>query len=396
MKTTLKNTRLITSESITEGHPDKVCDRISDAVLDEILRQDPMARVACETCVTTGLVLVMGEITTSAYADVSTIARKAIKEIGYTDPGLGFDSEGCAVMVAIHGQSPDIAMGVDVAKEVRGAKKATDYDKVGAGDQGMMYGFACNETRDLMPMPIYLAHKLTRRLATVRKQNILPYLKPDGKSQVTIEYVNGKPSRIDTIVISTQHSEGVPQDKIHKDIIDKVIKSEIDSKLIYNNTKFFINPTGKFVKGGPAGDSGLTGRKIIADTYGGICPHGGGAFSGKDPTKVDRSAAYMARYTCKNIVASGLADICELQVSYAIGVSKPVSIYVDTKGTGKLSDDKLTEIVVKEFDFRPAAIIEKLDLRKPIYSATSSYGHFGNSTFNWEKLDKVKDLKKYL
>ena len=387
--------RLITSESVTEGHPDKVCDIISDAVLDELLSQDPTARVACETCVTTGMVFVFGEVTTKGYADVGSIARRAISRIGYNEPNLGFDAASCSVMTAIHAQSPDIALGVDASYESK-TKKVDDLDKIGAGDQGMMYGYACRETDALLPMPIYLAHKLTRRLSEVRKNKTIAYLKPDGKSQVTVEYINGLPARVDTVVISSQHADGIPQAQIHADILKHVITHVIDAKLLDKNTKVYINPTGKFVQGGPAGDSGLTGRKIIADTYGGFCPHGGGAFSGKDPTKVDRSAAYMARYTCKNIVASGLADVCELQVSYAIGVSRPVSLYIDTKGTGKLSDDKLTEIVLKEFDFRPRAIIKYLDLQKPIYSETSAYGHFGNPNFPWEKTDMVGALKKYL
>ena len=389
--------RLLTSESVTEGHPDKVCDRISDTVLDEILKQDPQSRVACETCVTTGLVLVFGEITTKGYADVEGIARRVIREIGYTEPGLGFDADSCSVMTAIHGQSEDIALGVDNSLEVKAQKgKGEDFNKTGAGDQGMMYGYACRETAVFMPLPIYLAHNLTRRLSEARKSGEIAYLKPDGKSQVTVEYVNGVPQRVDTVVVSAQHAEDVSQRQIRKDILEKVIQKAIDPKLLDKDTKYYINPTGKFVKGGPAGDSGLTGRKIIADTYGGVCPHGGGAFSGKDPTKVDRSAAYMARYACKNIVAAGLADKCEMQVSYAIGVAKPVSVYIETFGTGKIADEKLTGIVLKEFDFRPKAIIEKLDLLKPIYAGTSCYGHFGNEAFPWEKTDKVNDLKKYL
>jgi len=389
--------RLITSESITEGHPDKVCDRISDSVLDAMIAQDPTSRVACETCVTSDYALVFGEVTTKAKVNIEAVVRRAITEIGYTQSGIGFDAESCKVEVRLGVQSPDIALGVDNSIEVKDATTpSSDLDKIGAGDQGMMYGYACRETDTLMPMPIYLAHKLTRRLTEVRKQGILPYLKPDGKSQVTVVYENGKPVRVDTVVVSTQHDEGIDNQQIYTDILKHVIQHEIDAKLLTPDTIYYINPTGKFVVGGPAGDSGLTGRKIIADTYGGICPHGGGAFSGKDPTKVDRSAAYMARYVCKNVVAAGLADRCELQVSYAIGVSKPVSIYVDTFGTGKLSDEKLTEIVSKEFDFRPRAIIQTLNLLRPIYTKTSSYGHFGQNDFPWEKTDRIDSLKKYV
>ena len=385
--------KLITAESVTEGHPDKVCDRISDTVLDEILAQDPMARVACETCVTTGLVFVFGEITTNGYADISAIARKAIRDIGYTEANLGFDAESCAVMNAIGGQSPDIALGVDSAIEVRGTKTKDKFASIGAGDQGMMYGYACRETDEYMPMPIYLAHRLTRALARARKTNALDYLKPDGKSQVTVRYENGVAKAIDTIVLSTQHSEHVSLEQIVSDLKRVIVTPNIDANLLDNSTKYFINPTGKFVKGGPAGDSGLTGRKIIADTYGGICPHGGGAFSGKDSTKVDRSAAYMARYVAKNLVAAGIADKIEMQVSYAIGVAKPVSMYVNTFGTGKLTDEKIIELINKNFDFRPAAIIDKLGLRKPIFAKTSAYGHFGNPDFPWEKLDMIDRLK---
>ncbi len=386
--------RLITSESVTEGHPDKVCDTISDSVLDAILAKDKNARVACETCVTTGFVLVMGEITTAAYADVEAIARKAIKDIGYNDGALGFDAAGCSVMTTIHNQSPDIALGVDKSWETKGGAKE-DYDLTGAGDQGMMYGYACKETETLMPLPISLAHAVTKRLTKVRKDGILNYLRPDGKSQITVEYVDGEPARIDTVVLSAQHSPDVELDALRADLKREVIEKALPANLLDKNTKFYINPTGRFTVGGPTGDSGLTGRKIINDTYGGYCPHGGGAFSGKDPTKVDRSASYMARYVCKNIVAAALADRCEMQISYAIGVARPVSVYIDTKGTGKLSDEKLTEIVMKEFDLRPRAIIETLDLLRPIYAATANYGHFGNPAFPWEKTDRVNDLQKY-
>ena len=387
--------RLITSESVTEGHPDKVCDTISDSVLDALLKEDANSRVACETCVTTGFVLVMGEITTNAYADVEAIARKAIKDIGYTDSSLGFDATGCSVMTTIHNQSPDIALGVDKSFEVKSGAKE-DYDLTGAGDQGMMFGYACRETDTLMPLPISLAHAVTKRLTEVRKNGTLPYLRPDGKSQITVEYDCGNPKRIDTVVLSAQHSAEVDLETLKKDLRREVVEKALPENLLDKNTKFYINPTGRFIVGGPAGDSGLTGRKIINDTYGGYCPHGGGAFSGKDPTKVDRSACYMARYVCKNVVAAGLADRCEMQVSYAIGVARPVSVYIDTKGTGKLSDEKLTEIVMKEFDMRPRAIIETLDLLRPIYAQTANYGHFGNPAFPWERVDKVDDLRKYL
>ncbi len=387
--------RLITSESVTEGHPDKVCDTISDSVLDALLEQDKNSRVACETCVATGFVLVMGEITTSAYADVEAIARKAIRDIGYTDSSLGFDSAGCSVMTMLHNQSPDIALGVDKSLEVKNGAKE-DYDLTGAGDQGMMYGYACRETPSLMPLPISLAHAVTKRLTAVRKDGTLPYLRPDGKSQITVEYDGDAPKRIDTVVLSAQHSEQIDLETLKRDLRREVVEKALPENLLDKNTKYYINPTGRFTVGGPAGDSGLTGRKIINDTYGGYCPHGGGAFSGKDPTKVDRSACYMVRYVCKNIVAAGLADRCEMQVSYAIGVARPVSIYVDTKGTGRLSDEKLTEIVLKEFDLRPRAIIETLDLLRPIYAQTANYGHFGNSAFPWEKTDRVADLQKYI
>lgn len=387
--------RLVTAESVTEGHPDKVCDKISDSILDAILAKDKNARVAAETCVTTGFVLVMGEVTTNEYVDIEAIARETIKDIGYTESGLGFDYKSCSVMTTIHNQSDDIALGVDKSLEAKGGA-GDDYDAIGAGDQGMMYGYACKETKELMPLPISLAHALTQKLTSVRKSGELNYLRPDGKSQVTVEYQDGEPKRIDTIVVSTQHSDTVMLEQLQNDIKEKVIFATIDKKLIDKDTKYYINPTGKFVIGGPMGDSGLTGRKIIADTYGGYCTHGGGAFSGKDPTKVDRSACYMARYVCKNIVASGLADRCEMQVSYAIGVARPVSIYINTYNTGKLDDEKLTEIVQKEFDLRPRAIIDTLQLTTPIFAKTAAYGHFGREEFAWEKTDRVNDLKKYL
>ena len=387
--------KLITSESVTEGHPDKVCDKISDKILDELLKQDKDSRVACETCVTTGFVLVMGEVTTKGYADVESIARRVIKDIGYTDSGLGFDYKSCSVMTMLHNQSEDIALGVDNALEIKSGG-SNDFDKTGAGDQGMMYGYACRETESLMPMPIHLAHALTKKLAEVRKSGALPYLKPDGKSQVTVEYQDGIPVRVDSVVVSAQHAAEVSLEQLQKEICEKVITQAIGKNLLDKQTKYYINPTGKFVKGGPAGDSGLTGRKIIVDTYGGYCPHGGGAFSGKDPTKVDRSASYMARYVCKNLVAAGLADRCELQVSYAIGVARPVSLYINSFGTGKLTDDKLTEIVMREFDFRPRAIIKTLDLLQPIYASTAAYGHFGRAEFPWEKTTLASTLERYL
>ena len=368
--------KYFTSESVTEGHPDKMCDRISDNVLDAILAQDKNARVACETCTTTGLVLVMGEITTNAKIDVQDIVRNTVAEIGYTDSAYGFDAATCAVLNSIHGQSPDIALGVDKSLE---AKEGCDTCGSGAGDQGMMFGYASNETETLMPMPISLSHDLSRKLAAVRKEGILPYLRPDGKSQVTIEYENDKPVRIDTVVVSTQHDEDVSLEQIREDMLRYVIKSTLPENLIDDSTKYFINPTGRFVVGGPHGDSGLTGRKIIVDTYGGMARHGGGAFSGKDPSKVDRSAAYMARYVAKNLVAASLADKCEVQLAYAIGVAKPVSVRVDTFGTSKLSESQLVEIVNKNFDLRPDAIIERLDLKRPIYGPTASYGHFGRN-----------------
>ena len=386
--------KFFTSESVTEGHPDKICDQISDAVLDAILANDPMARVACETSATTGLVLVMGEISTECYVDIQHIVRETIREIGYDRAKYGFDCDTCAVLTSIHEQSADIALGVDDSVEHR--ETGVEADKFGAGDQGMMFGYATNETEEYMPMAITLAHKLTRKLTEVRKSGLLPYLRPDGKSQVTVEYEDVKVKRIDTIVVSTQHSEQVSTEKLRSDVKKYVIEASLPACLIDEKTKYYINPTGRFEIGGPHGDSGLTGRKIIVDTYGGSCPHGGGAFSGKDPTKVDRSAAYMARYICKNIVAAGLADECTLEVAYAIGVARPVSLFVNTKGTGKLPDDKIADIIAKEFDMRPASIIKTLDLRRPIYKATAAYGHFGRPEFPWERLDRVADLKKYL
>ena len=392
--------RLFTSESVTEGHPDKMCDQISDAILDALMAQDPMSRVACETATTTGMVLVMGEITTNAYVDIQKIVRDTIKEIGYTRGKFGFDAETCGVITAIDEQSADIAMGVDKALE---AKEHTmseeEIDAIGAGDQGMMFGYASDETPEYMPYPIALAHKLSRQLTKVRKDGTLTYLRPDGKTQVTVEYdENGVPARLDAVVLSTQHDPEVTQDQIHKDIKKYVFDAIIPEGMVDEKTKFFINPTGRFVIGGPHGDSGLTGRKIIVDTYGGMARHGGGAFSGKDCTKVDRSAAYAARYVAKNIVAAGLAKKCEIQLSYAIGVAHPTSIMVDTFGTGAVEDDKLVEIVRENFDLRPAGIIQMLDLRRPIYKQTAAYGHFGRTDIDlpWEKLDKVEDLKKYL
>ena len=405
--------RFFTSESVTEGHPDKVCDAISDAVLDACLEQDPNSRVACETAVTTGLVLIMGEITTQANIDFQKIARDAIREIGYVDGAMGFNANTCAVMVAMDKQSPDIAMGVDKALEARGVANEDDapiearennmtdeeIEAIGAGDQGMMFGYATNQTPELMPYPIALAQKLSLQLATVRKNGTLPYLRPDGKTQVSVEYdENGKPDRLEAIVVSTQHAPEVSQHQIHKDVRKYVIDPVVPEGMIDENTKIFINPTGRFVIGGPQGDSGLTGRKIIVDTYGGYASHGGGAFSGKDPTKVDRSAAYAARYIAKNIVAAGLADEVQIEVSYAIGVAQPMSITVDTRGTGKLSNAKIAEIIRENFDLRPAGIINMLDLRRPIYKATAAYGHFGRTDVElpWEKTDKAEALKKYL
>ena len=391
---------LFTSESVTEGHPDKMCDAISDAILDALLEQDPMSRVACETATTTGLVLVMGEITTKAYVDIQKIVRDTIREIGYTRGKYGFDADTCGVITAIDEQSGDIAMGVDKALEAKEHKMTDDQiEAIGAGDQGMMFGFATNETEEYMPYPIALAHKLARQLTKIRKDGTLPYLRPDGKTQVTVEYdENGKPARLDAVVLSTQHDPDVTQEQIHEDIKKHVFDAILPQELVDENTKFFVNPTGRFVIGGPHGDSGLTGRKIIVDTYGGYARHGGGAFSGKDCTKVDRSAAYAARYAAKNVVAAGLADKCEIQLSYAIGVAQPTSVMVDTFGTGKLSDEKITEIVRENFDLRPAGIIKMLDLRRPIYKQTAAYGHFGRNDLDlpWEKLDKVDALKKYL
>jgi len=383
--------RLFTSESVTEGHPDKLCDQVSDAVLDAILAQDPMARVACETCSTTGMVMVMGEITTTAKVDVPEIVREVVLDIGYNSSDMCFDGNSCAVMTAIHAQSPEIAMGVDAALETR----SEAANETGAGDQGMMFGYACNETPEMMPMPIALAHRLTRRLAKVRKEGLLTYLRPDAKSQVTVVYEDDKPVAVDTVVISTQHNPEVTQEQIAKDMMEYVIKPEIPAELLSDETKYFINPTGRFVLGGPAGDTGLTGRKIIVDTYGGYAPHGGGAFSGKDPTKVDRSAAYAARHVAKNIVAAGLASKCEIQLAYAIGVAKPVSLLVDTKGTGMVADDVLSAAVEKVFDLRPNAIINRLNLRQPIYRQTASYGHFGRTDVDlpWERTDFVDELK---
>ena len=395
--------RLFTSESVTEGHPDKMCDAISDAILDALMEQDPMSRVACETATTTGLVMVMGEITTKAYVDIQKIVRETVREIGYDRAKYGFDCDTCGVLTAIDEQSADIALGVDKALEAKqaGEKHMTEeeLDAIGAGDQGMMFGFASNETEEYMPYPISMAHKLARRLTEVRKNGTLKYLRPDGKTQVTVEYdENDKPVRLDAVVLSTQHDENVSQEQIHEDIKKYVFDEIIPADMVDENTKFFINPTGRFVIGGPHGDSGLTGRKIIVDTYGGYARHGGGAFSGKDCTKVDRSAAYAARYVAKNIVAAGLADKCEIQLSYAIGVAHPTSIMVDTFGTGKVSNEKLVEIIRENFDLRPAGIIKMLDLRRPIYKQTAAYGHFGRHDVDlpWEKLDRVEDLKKYL
>ena len=389
--------RLFTSESVTEGHPDKICDQISDAVLDSILARDPMARVACETAVTTGMVLVMGEISTSCYVDIPKVVRSTIKEIGYDRAKYGFDCDTCSVLTSIDEQSGDIAMGVDEALESREGEK-DEVEAVGAGDQGMMFGFATNETPEYMPSPIAMAHRLSRRLTEVRKNGTLSYLRPDGKTQVTVEYDDNKVVRIDAIVISTQHDEHVSQEQIREDLMEHVIRAVIPAELLDESTKYYINPTGRFVVGGPQGDSGLTGRKIIVDTYGGYGRHGGGAFSGKDPTKVDRSAAYAARWVAKNLVAAGIADKLEIQLAYAIGVAKPVSIEVETFGTGKLSDEEITNIVEKVFDLRPGAIIRDLDLRRPLYRQTAAYGHFGRNDLNlpWEQLNKVDEIKKYL
>lgn len=388
--------RLFTSESVTEGHPDKIADQISDSVLDAIYAQDPGARVACETAVTTGLVLIMGEITTNCYVDINKIARETINEIGYNNPEFGFDGHTCGVIVSLDEQSADIAMGVDKALEAKSGEMSDEaIEAIGAGDQGMMFGFACDETPELMPMPISLAHKLTQRLTEVRKNGTLNYLRPDGKSQVTVEYDGDKPARIDAVVISTQHAAEVSQEQIHEDIMEHVIKPVMPEALLDGETKYFINPTGRFVIGGPVGDAGLTGRKIIVDTYGGYASHGGGAFSGKDPTKVDRSAAYAARYVAKNIVAAGLATKCEIELAYAIGVAKPVSVLINTHGTGIVEDEKLVEIVRENFDLRPAGIIQMLELRRPIYKQTAAYGHFGRTDVDlpWERTDKVEILK---
>ena len=389
--------KLFTSESVTEGHPDKICDQISDAVLDAILEQDPMGRVACEVSVTTGLVLVMGEITTNCYVDIPKIVRKTIEEIGYTRAKYGFDCDTCGVITSINEQSEDIALGVDKALEAKKGEMAEqDVAATGAGDQGMMFGYACDETPELMPMPVSLAHKLAIKLSRVRKEGILDYLRPDGKTQVTVEYEDGKPVRVDTIVVSSQHSPEVDHDTIEKDIISEVIRPVIPEGMIDKDTKIYVNPTGRFVIGGPQGDSGLTGRKIIVDTYGGYARHGGGAFSGKDPTKVDRSASYAARHAAKNVVAAGLASKCEVQVAYAIGVAKPVSVMVETFGTGKLPDEEIARIITQVFDLRPAAIIKNLNLRRPIYRQIAAYGHMGRTDvdLSWEKTDKVEEIKK--
>lgn len=387
-----KGKSFFTSESVTEGHPDKICDQISDAVLDEILAKDSDARVACEVAVCTGLVLIMGEISCDCYVDIPKLVRKTIVDIGYDRAKYGFDGNTCAVLTSINEQSKDIALGVDNSSEYK-ASSTDDLDETGAGDQGMMFGFACNETPQLMPLPIMLAHGLTRKLSELRKSGELKYLRPDGKAQVTVEYDGFVPKRVDTVVVSTQHSADVKHEQIKKDVIEKVINAVVPKHLLDKDTKYFINPTGKFVIGGPQGDSGLTGRKIIVDTYGGYCPHGGGAFSGKDPTKVDRSAAYMARYVCKHIVAAELADRVQLDVSYAIGIAQPTSLAVKSFGTGKLSDEKLSQLIRKVFDFRPKAIIKQLQLNKPQYQQTAAYGHFGREELRWEQLDKLQELK---
>ena len=383
-----------TSESVTSGHPDKVCDNISDAILDAYLVGDKNSRVACECSVTTEFLLIMGEITSNANVDVEKVARQVIAKIGYTDEKIGFSADNVKILVKLNKQSPDIALGVDNSQEAK--QGGDEFDKLGAGDQGIMFGYACTETEELMPLPISLSHKMCAKLEEVRKAGELKYLRPDGKGQVTVEYENGKPKRIEAVVLSSQHDETISTEQLRKDLKEYVIDKVLPSEYLDADTKYFINPTGRFEVGGPTGDSGLTGRKIIVDTYGGKCPHGGGAFSGKDPTKVDRSATYMARYVCKNIVKAGLATECQIQLAYAIGVAKPVSVLINTFGTGVISDDKLADIVVKEFDLRPSAIIEKLNLRTPVYSNTASYGHFGKDGFAWELTDKAEDLKKYL
>lgn len=386
-----------TSESVTSGHPDKVCDQVADAVLDELLKQDPDSRVACECCATSDFMLIMGEITTTAKVDVEAVARKVVSDIGYTEEGIGFSADKMNVLVKLNKQSTDIALGVDNSLEVKSSKSDKDeYDKIGAGDQGLMFGYACRETEEYMPLPIVLSHNMCKKLEEVRKNGKLGYLRPDGKGQVTVEYENGKPKRIEAVVLSSQHNETVSTEKLREDLKKYVIDEVMPSEFLDDNTKYYINPTGRFEIGGPAGDSGLTGRKIIVDTYGGRCPHGGGSFSGKDCTKVDRSATYMARYICKNIVAAGIADQCQIQIAYAIGVAKPVSVMVNTYGTGKLSDSDIADIVIKEFDLRPRAIIEKLQLNKPVFYKTASYGHFGRNGFAWEKTDMAEGLKKYL
>lgn len=390
-----KNRFLFSSESVTEGHPDKVCDLIADSILDEALRHDPDSHIACEVCCTTGMAMVMGEFTTESYIDIPAVARRVIKEIGYTDAAYGFDSATCAVLTAIDEQSSDIAMGVNSALEARGGE-ADPASSTGAGDQGMMFGYACRETEELMPLPITLAHKLTKRLADARKSGEIAYLRPDGKAQVTVLYEDGKPVSVDTVVVSTQHDEDVEYAALAGDILEKVIKPVIKPPFFTEQTKVLINPTGKFVIGGPHGDSGVTGRKIIVDTYGGMCPHGGGAFSGKDPTKVDRSACYYARYVCKNLVAAGVADKIQLQVAYAIGKARPVSVCVDTFGTGKFTDGEVLACIDAIFDFRPYSIIENLELKKPIYALTTNYGHFGKAGLPWEKTDKTQEIKRFL